>query len=177
MHRSVLVLSAAAFALAACDSAPTAPPSTAAVPSLARNAEPGQPDGRPAHEHKTYPFIVITTNPCPPVPEPVYVEGKTQYNAHFKFVDGGNNARLKSTSHGTGIGLVTGTPYVFQELQTTYGKYTLANDRFETEQTTRYHVISKGPMDNFFATVKMKFVFTTGQVSIEVVSVESDCRG
>jgi hypothetical protein len=117
-------------------------------------------------------------NPCPPVPEPVFVEGFTQYNAHFKFVEGGNESRLMRHTHASGVGLVTGAKYQFLEMWKEDGSYNIAADRLEAVQTTRYHVISEGSLGNFFMTMKQKVVYQDGRlVSAEVISAETDCRG
>ena len=175
MHRSILCLAAAALVASACDSSPSAPEPASTTPSFARGGNP--PDERPDHEHRRDPFTRTVTNPCPPVPEAVAVEGYTVYNAHFKFFEGGNNSRLMANSQASGIGLVTGVKYQFHELWTLHGHYTYVDTRWETEQTTRYHVISQTGLGNFFSTLKMRIVYTATGVSTEVVSMETDCRG
>jgi hypothetical protein len=178
MHRTLLTLAAAAALLAGCDSAPTAPIAAPSAPSLARGGEPGPNDGHPAHEHKREPFATIVMNPCPPAPEPVLVEGLSQYNAHFKFVEGGNDHRLMRSTQATGLGLVTGERYQFHQLTVVYGSFRLQNGRSESEETTRYHVISQGPLGNFFTTIKSRSSFSPEEgFRTEVVSAESDCRG
>ena len=98
-------------------------------------------------------------------------------NAHFKFFEGGNDSRIMINTRASGIGQVTGEQYQYHELWTLHGHYTIVNDRWETEQTTRYHVISRGPLGNFFSTLKTKVVITPPTVTTEVISMESDCRG
>ena len=172
MHRSVLTFGLITLFAAACDSPVAAP--EAAAPNFAR----GTPkEGQPDHENIRTPFSRVVMNPCPNVPEPVAVEGYTHYNAHFKFFDGGNSSRLKSNSHGSGIGLVTGMQYQFHELHTTYGRYTYADSRWQTEQTIRFHVISQTNLDNFFSSLKMRVTYATTGITTEIISFETDCRG
>ena len=172
MHRVSLsfVFGAAALVAVACDSNPAALSGPDDGPMLQR-------DGRPAHQNTRSPFARTVANPCPPVPEPVAVEGYTHYNAHFKFFDGGNQARLMSNTHASGVGAVTGVLYQFHELWTLRGKYTYVNNRWETEQTTRFHVISQTDLGNFFSTLKTKIIYTPTSIETEVVSFETDCRG
>ena len=175
MHRSVLSLAAAALVFAGCDSPPSAPQPASLAPSFARGGEPK--DGRPDHENFRAPFARTVANPCPPVPEPVAVEGYFTFNSHFKFFEGGNSSRIKTNSHGSGIGAVTGVRYQFHELWTLHGRYTYEDSRFATEQTTRFHVISQTDLGNFFATMKTRVTCTPDGCQTEVVSVETDCRG
>ena len=170
MHRSAYMIVACLALVAACDSDPVAPSLASAPPALKQ-------DGRPAHENTRTPFTRTVMNPCVPAPEPVLVEGYTHYNAHFKFFPGGNNARLMSNSHGSGIGVATGLKYQFHELFTLRGHYTYVDSRWETEQTTRFHVISQTGLDNFFSTLKTRITYTTTSIDVEVISMESDCRG
>lgn len=170
MHRSVLTLAATALIVVGCDSSPFAPEQPTAGPSLAR-------DGRPDHENVRAPFAQTVANPCPPVPEPVAVEGYSHYNAQLKFFEGGNEARLKGSVHASGIGAVTGVGYQFHELFTLHGIYTYANSRWETERSTRFHVISQTGLGNFFSTVKENVVCTPEGCQGEVVSIDTDCRG
>jgi hypothetical protein len=117
-------------------------------------------------------------NPCPPVPEPVAVEGYSHYNTHFKFYDGGNTSRLMSNVHGSGLGTVTGVKYQFHELFTLHGDYTYVDSRWETVQSTRFHVVSATDLGNFFSTVKMKVVCTPENgCQGEVISIDTDCHG
>ena len=170
MHRSAFALLAAAAIIAGCDTPPSAPPEAPAAPSLKQ-------DGRPDHENTTTPFSRTVTNPCGQTPEPIPVEGLAHYNAHFKFFEGGNQARLKSTIHASGVGAVTGLKYQFHELWTLYGRYTYVNSRWETEQTTRFHVISQTNVDNFFATIRTKVVYTLTSIEVQSLTIETDCRG
>jgi hypothetical protein len=176
MHRSVLTLAAAALVLAGCDSTPTSPAPVPAAPSFARGGDPGN-DGTPDREHIRTEYTRTVTNPCGPVPEPVVVTGIGQYHSHFKFFEGGNDSRLMGHSQMSGVGSITGTRYSFHELAVTDGHYTYADQRWETEQMTRYHVISQSSASNFFSTVRMKVVYTPTSITTEVVSMETDCRG
>jgi hypothetical protein len=169
MHRSVTLALAALFA-AACDAPPSAPESSATSPSFAK-------EGTPDHQNTRAPFSRTVMNPCPPVPEPVAVEGYGHYNAHFKFFEGGNNARLKGHSHASGVGAISGQKYQFHEMATLLGHYTYVDSRWETMQTTRFHVISQTGLDNFFSTMKMRIIYTPQGSSAEVISLETDCRG
>ena len=170
MHRPVVALLAVALLMSACDSNPAAPETAALEPSLAR-------DGTPDHEHFRVPFAQTVVNSCPLVPDPVAVEGFLVYNSHFKFFEGGNQNRLKSTIHGTGVGAVTGAKYQFHQLYTIYGHYTYANSRLEADHHSRLHLISQNSLDNFFLTVRLKQVCTPDGCTVEVVSMETDCRG
>ena len=175
MHRSIFTLATAAFMLVACDSSPTGLAPAPTVPSLARGGTPGPNDGHPAHQHTRSPFAWYVRNAC--IPEEIWVEGFTQYNAHFKFIDGGNDSRLLRITVASGVGIVTGANYRFHEKWTLQGRYTIAGNHWDTEQTTRYHVISEGPLPNFMMTMKTKVVHSNGTVTTEVISVDSDCRG
>ena len=170
MHRSVLMLAAIAIVMAGCDSTPSAP-------ALSSDQALLEKDGKPAHQNTRTPFTRTVMNPCPPVPEPVLVEGYSHYNAHFKFFEGGNQPRLKTNNHASGVGLVTGLKYQFHELYRVDGTYTYANATLTTDQTHRYHVISQTAHDNFFSTVKTKVVCDAAGCRAEVVSMETDCRG
>lgn len=175
MHRTAFPLALAALIVLACEPSPTAPDQVSTTPSFARGGEPS--DGRPDHENRRDPFARTVANPCPPVPEPVAVEGYLHTNTHFKFFDGGNTSRLMWNIHASGIGLVTGVKYQYHELWTLRGTYTYADSRWETDQTTRFHVISQTGLGNFFSTVRMKIVYTPTSISTEVVSMDTDCRG
>ena len=172
MHRSAYAIVACLALVAACDSQPLAPPSLEA-PALASKDK----DERPAHGNTRSPFSRVVANSCGPTPELVAVEGYAHHNAHFKFFDGGNQARLMTNSHASGIGLVSGLQYQFHELHTLRGRYTYADARWETEQTTRFHVISQTGVDNFFSTLKLKIVYSPTGIDVQFVSLETDCRG
>ena len=169
MHRYFLTL-VAAFVAVGCDSAPSAP-EHAAVPLLAAR------DGQPAHDNHKAPFSRTVMNPCPPVPEPVVIEGVLHYNAHFKFFDGGNRNRLMSNSHGSGVGAITHVKYQFHEINTIYGTFTYVNGRLEADHHTRFHLISQTDLGNFFVNMRAKQVCTAQGCTFVVVAAESDCRG
>ena len=171
MHRSVLSLAAAALIVAGCDAAPSAPEQGTTTPLFAK-------EGQPAHEHYRVAFARTVSNPCPPIPEPVAVEGYMVYNSHFKFFEGGNSFRIMSNSQGQGVGLVTGVKYQFHELSKPRGSYTYASSRLESDQYTRFHVISATGLGNFFSTVRAKQTCTPeGGCQTVIVSMETDCRG
>ena len=117
------------------------------------------------------------SNPCPPVPEPVAIEGYLHYNAHFRFFEGGNSPELKSNTHGSGVGLVTGVKYQFHELGTVRGTYTYESGRLETERWIRSHLISQTGLGNFFMTTRVRQVCTPEGCQEEIVSIDTDCRG
>lgn len=171
MHRSAYAIVACLALVAACDSQPLAP--ALDLPALAAKEK----DERPTNETTRTPFSRTVANPCGPTPELVAVEGYAHHNAHFKFFDGGNQSRLMTNSHASGIGLVSGLKYQFHELHTLRGRYTYANQRWETEQTTRFHVISQTGVDNFFSTLKLRIVYSPTGVDVQFVSLETDCRG
>ena len=169
MPRSVLALAAVALVAAGCDSNPAAP-QAAAGPSLATA-------GRPAHENYRAPFSLTVNNPCPPVPEPVTIQGAFHYNAHFKFFEGGNSPRLMSNVHGSGLGLITREKYQFHELSVGHGHFTAVNNRFEVDQTTRFHVISQSSSSNFFSSMRVNVVCDDTGCKTTIVSIDTDCRG
>ena len=175
MHRTPFRLAAVALVVMACESAPTAPEQPATTLSLARGGEP--PDGRPDHQNTRIPFTWTLTNPCLPVPETVVAEGYSHYNAHFKFFEGGNSSRLMSNNYASGVGLITGLKYQFHQLWRLDGTFTYVDNRWETEQMTRYHLISQTDHGNFFSTVRTKVVVTPTGITTEVISTETDCRG
>jgi hypothetical protein len=171
MYRSIFVLAAAGLVAAACEPGPSAPNElTPVTPSFAK-------EGQPAHGNYRQHFARTVDNPCPPVPEPVAVEGYLHYNSHFKFFEGGNDSRIKTNSEASGVGLVTGVKYQFHELFTLEGRYTYANSRWETGRMTRFHVISQTGLGNFYSTVKWNVVCTPEGCTDTITDVETDCRG
>jgi hypothetical protein len=117
------------------------------------------------------------SNPCPPVPEAVAVEGFTQFTSHFKFFDGGNESRHHIMSQASGIGAVTGARYTFHELFRQDGIYHYSDGVYDTVQEIRWHVISQSNGGNFFATTRQKMICDANACRVEPISIETDCRG
>jgi hypothetical protein len=172
VHRSLLCLAAVALLTVACDNAPSAPPPADLAPSLAKGGE-----DKPAHEHYRAPFARTVANPCPPVPEAVAVEGFTQFNAHFKFFDGGNTSRVQMVTQAQGIGAITGVKYTFHELMRQRSTYQYSTSVYQVDQMIRWHVVSATSLGNFFATSHQKITCDATGCRTEPISFETDCRG
>ncbi len=169
MPRLVLGLALAALAISGCDAAPDA----ALAPSLDKVK-----DGIPDKQHITSPFTRTVSNPCPPVPEMVLVEGTQRYHTHFKFFDGGNTMRAHGVSQARGVGLTTGVRYTFHEQAGQRSTFFYDEGVFRSEQLTRWHVISATGLGNFFATTRLKVTCPpSGVCTVEPLEIETDCRG
>ena len=76
-----------------------------------------------------------------------------------------------------GFGVVTGVRYKFHEMFRQEGIFHDNDQVFHYEQTIRWHVISATGLGNFFATTKNKGICDAAGCRVEVISVETDCRG
>ena len=167
MRHAAVGLAFVTALVAGCDAAPE----SALAPSLDRK------ERVPNQEHVRTPVSRTVSNPCPPVPEMVQVEGWQDFHSHFKHFEGGNTSRHDIKTQASGVGLTTGLSYTFHELWHQDAEYDIDSQHYEGDQVTRWHVISQTGLGNFFATSRQHFVCDGSVCRTELISIETDCRG
>lgn len=107
----------------------------------------------------------------------VQVTGTMDFHSHFKHYDFGNTSRHDMKTHASGVGLTTGLKYTFHELWHQDAEYTRQTEFYDADQVIRWHVISQTGFGNFFATTRQRMVCEGSVCRVEIVSMETDCRG
>ncbi len=152
-----------------------APMTCAAVVAIALAApQAARAQATTIHVNQTDPFTAVIDDPC--TGEPILFEGTIHTEGEITINDNHTHSQLHTNIHATGIGALTGTEYIFNDV---LNNNTNSGDPLpmivSLEHNTR--IISTGPSDNFLANTRIQITINAnGEMTVDRVDVDTSCQ-